>query len=159
MAGYAHNIRTLPIAWAEFGRSVGEVEHTVEQETGKDVLLIGMDRYFIASEMAFYVPGGINSVQASVGRGVVGGNSLMYDYWSKSADLQGRTAVLVALKRGDLDQESLPQRFSKLTDITEQKVTKQGAPVGSFFYRVGYGLKACVPSSATVSSCETTSDD
>jgi dolichol-phosphate mannosyltransferase len=159
MVGYAHNIRTLPIAWAEFGRSVGEVEQTVKQETGKDVLLIGMDRYFIASEMAFYVPGGQNAVQASVGRGVVGGDSLMYDYWSKSADLQGRTAVLVALKRGDLDQDSLPQRFSRLTDITEQKVTKQGAPVGSFFYRVGYGLKACLPSSATVSSCQAASDD
>ncbi len=32
----------------------GLIERSVEQETGKQVLLAGMDKYFVASEIAFY---------------------------------------------------------------------------------------------------------
>jgi dolichol-phosphate mannosyltransferase len=157
MVGYAHNIRTLPIAWEEFGKSVAEIEHSVVQSTGKDALLIGMDRYFITSEMAFYVRQHQDSARDYTGRVAVGGDSLMYDYWFKPGDTLGRTAILVALKKNDLQHDSLPQRFSELSEIKEQKVTKQGVPVGSFFYRVGYGLRNCLPSTGT--PCASTSGD
>ena len=143
MVGYNGNIRTLPVAWQEFGREAGLIERAVEQATGKEALLVGMDKYFLTSEIAFYNRLDQDAVRSSVGRGAVGQDSLMYDYWFKPADLQGRNVILFSLKRNELEQDSLGEQFSHLTEIQNQKVTKQGAPVGSFFYRIGYDLRNC----------------
>ncbi|MBB3458239.1 dolichol-phosphate mannosyltransferase [Rhizobium sp. BK313] len=151
MVGHFGNIRTLPVAWQEFGRETGLIEHSVEQETGKQVLLAGMDKYFVASEIAFYDRVDDDAVRTSVGRGAFGQDSLMYGYWFKPADLQGRTVILFGLKRGDLEQASLSTLFSRITEIKEQQVTKHGAPVGSFFYRIGYDLRSCLPLVAQIS--------
>jgi putative flippase GtrA len=40
-----------------------------------------------------------------------------------------------------LQLDSFLQRFSELTEFKELRVTKKGVSVGSFFYRVGYGLR------------------
>ncbi|MDL2398236.1 glycosyltransferase family 39 protein [Rhizobium mayense] len=141
LVGHFGNIRTLPVAWEEFGHEAGLIERNVEQETGKQVLLAGMDRYFVASEIAFYDRVDDDAVRTSVGRGALGLDSLMYGYWFKPADMQGRNVILFGLKRGDLEQASFNGLFSRLSEIKEQKVTKQGAPVGSFFYRIGYDLR------------------
>jgi hypothetical protein len=130
------------------GKSVAEIERSVVQSTGKDALLIGMDRYFIASEMAFYVRQNQDSACNSAGRGAVGGDSPRCDYRFQPGDTLGRTAIVVALKKDDLQQDSFLQWFSELTEIKEQRVTKEGVPVGSFFQRVGYGLRNCLWSKA-----------
>jgi dolichol-phosphate mannosyltransferase len=145
MVGHFGNIRTLPVAWQEFGRQTELIEQSVEQETGKQVLLAGMDKYFVASEIAFYNRDDDDAVQTSVGRGALGQDSLMYGYWFKPGDLQGRNVILFGLKRGDLERASLDPLFSRITEIKEQQVTKHGEPVGSFFYRVGYDLRSCLP--------------
>ncbi|MDL2407041.1 glycosyltransferase family 39 protein [Rhizobium calliandrae] len=142
LVGHFGNIRTLPVAWQEFGHEAGLIERNVEKETGEQVLLAGMDRYFVASEIAFYDRVDDDAVRTSVGRGALGLDSLMYGYWFKPADLQGRNVILFGLKRGDLEQASFDGLFSRLSEIKEQKVTKQGAPVGSFFYRIGYDLRS-----------------
>ncbi|PZM14482.1 glycosyltransferase family 39 protein [Rhizobium tubonense] len=142
MVGYFGSVRTLPVAWEEFGAEAGRIERSVEQATGKQVLLAGMDRYFVASEIAFYDREDRDAVRTSVGRGPFGGDGLMYDYWFKPADMQGRTVILYGLKRNDLDQDSIGGHFSRLTEILEQKVTKNGTAVGSFFYRIGYDFRS-----------------
>lgn len=152
MVGYFGNIRTLPVAWEEFGQQAGLIERTVEQATGKEVLLAGMDKYFVASEIAFYNRQDQDTVRTSVGRGPFGEDGLMYDYWFKPADMKGRTVILYGLKRNDLDQDTIAGHFARLTDIIEQKVTKNGAPVGSFFYRIGYDFRSCLPLVASTSA-------
>lgn len=140
--GYVHNIRTLPVAWAEFGQAVGAVETAVAKESAAPVVLIGTDKYFLASEMAFYAqPERIRD--NSIGQSAIGGSSLMYDIWHPAETVRGSTAVLVSLRRSELQQDDIPQYFSRLTDIQEQVVRKNGAVVGSFYYRVGYNLGAC----------------
>jgi dolichol-phosphate mannosyltransferase len=64
----------------------------------------------------------------------------MYDIWHPAETVWGSTAVLVSLKRSELQQDDIPQYFSRLTDIQEQVVRKNGVVVGSFYYRVGYDL-------------------
>ena len=141
MAGYVGTIRTLPVAWRELGTAVGLVQQSVEEATGAQVLLIGMDKYFLASEVAFYNRRDGNGVDSSVGSGAVGKNSLMYDYWFKPEDLRGKTAVLFSLKRHELEQEGLAERFSRLTEIQQQEITKHGVNIGSFYYRTGFDLR------------------
>jgi dolichol-phosphate mannosyltransferase len=143
MVGHLGNIRTLPVAWKEFGKEAGLVERNVEASTGQNVLLIGTDRYFITSELAFYNRQDRDSVSTAVGRGALGGDSLMYDYWFKPADLQGKTVVLYGLNKNEVENGSLGRYFSRLSEIKEQVVTKRGVLVGSFFYRIGYELRSC----------------
>ncbi|AYG63481.1 glycosyltransferase family 39 protein [Rhizobium jaguaris] len=157
LVGHFGNIRTLPVAWQEFGHQAGLIERNVEQETGKQVLLAGMDKYFVASEIAFYDRVDDDAVRTSMGRGALGQDSLMYGYWFKPADVQGRNVILFGLKKGDLEQTSLDGLFSRLSEIKEQKVTKHGAPVGSFYYRIGYDLRSCPPLATQIPgvSCNT----
>lgn len=153
--GYINNIRTLPVAWSEFGQAVGSVEAAAAKENTAPVVLIGTDKYFLASEMAFYAhqPQGIRD--NSVGLSAIGGGSLMYDIWHPAETVQGSTAVLVSIKRSELQQDDISQYFSRLTDIQEQIVQKNGTIVGSFYYRIGYDLGTCkhagvpCPSSST----------
>jgi dolichol-phosphate mannosyltransferase len=136
-------IRTLPVAWQELGHTVGLIQDSVEQASGMPALLIGMDRYFLASQIAFYNRQSKDPVNSSVGSGVLGKNSLMYNYWFQPADFRGSNAILISLKRHELEQDSLSRRFHRITEIRQQDVIKQGVSVGSFYYRVGYTLRDC----------------
>ncbi|MBZ5763386.1 glycosyltransferase family 39 protein [Rhizobium sp. VS19-DR104.2] len=69
LVGHLGNIRTLPVAWDAFGHQVGLVQQAVEKEMGQSVLLAGMDKYFVASEIAFYNRQGPDVIQKSVGAG------------------------------------------------------------------------------------------
>lgn len=141
--GYRHNIRTLPVAWNEFGGAVAGIEQAVESQSDKPVVLIGMDQYFLASEMAFYVrPDGIPTAD-SVGRSAIGSRSLMYDVWFPPGVSNGKTALMVSLGKGELERPDLASRFSRLTGIRERIVEKSGRKIGSFYYRVGYDLRTC----------------
>nr|WP_200991910.1 glycosyltransferase family 39 protein [Rhizobium rhizogenes]QCL10605.1 dolichyl-phosphate-mannose-mannosyltransferase family protein [Rhizobium rhizogenes] len=154
--GYINNIRTLPVAWSEFGQAVGSIEAAVAKESTAPVVLIGTDKYFLASEMAFYArqPQGVRD--NSVGQSAIGGSSLMYDIWHPAETVRGSTAVLVSVKRSELQQDDIPQYFSRLTDIQEQAVRKHGAVVGSFYYRIGYDLGNCA---GTGMPCRSSSGD
>jgi dolichol-phosphate mannosyltransferase len=142
-AGHLGNLRTLPVAWDEFGRQVGLVRQTVEKETGQSVLLAGMDKYFVASEIAFYDRQGPDIAQRSVGAGPFGNDSLMYGYWFKPTDMQGRTIILFGVKSSDVEQRDLGRYFERLTEIKTQTISKRGTPIGKFYYRVGYSYRGC----------------
>ncbi|MEP7455478.1 glycosyltransferase family 39 protein [Phyllobacterium sp. SB3] len=154
--GYIGTIRTLPVAWQEFGTAVGTVQKSVAERTGKPVLLIGMDRYFLASQTAFYNRLDKDPVGSSVGSGVVGKNSLMYNHWFDPADMKGNNAILFSLKRHELEQDTLDDHFQHLTDIRQQEVLKQGVPVGNFYYRVGYDFRGCpyITEKTPLNSCK-----
>jgi dolichol-phosphate mannosyltransferase len=147
--GYRHNIRTLPVAWDEFGLTVAGIEKAVSSQSDKSVVLIGMDKYFLASEMAFYArPDGPGRLD-SIGRSAIGGGSLMYDIWFPPKISDGKTALMISLNRPELEKDQLANRFSRMTDIREQIVRKRGAVIGSFYYRVGYDLRSCCLTDAT----------
>lgn len=141
--GHFSNIRTLPIVWDELGRQAGLIKQAVDKETGQGSLIVGMDRYYVASEVAFYNRQSENAVQASVGGSALGNDSLMYGYWYKPSEMRGRPLVMLGVKSGDLEQDDLGRYFSRLTEIKSQTVSKDGMPIGQFFYRIGYGYRDC----------------
>lgn len=146
--GYRQNIRTLPIAWSEFGNAVANIERAAAGQSDKPVVLIGMDQYFVSSEMAFYVrPNGIPASN-SIGRSALGTDSLMYDLWFPPSLSEGKTALMVSLGRGELERPDLAARFSRMSDISEQVVERRGKKIGSFYYRLGYDLRPCPPNAS-----------
>jgi dolichol-phosphate mannosyltransferase len=139
--GYRDSLRGLPVAWRAFGAEVTVIEEDVRLATGQEPLLVGMDKYFLASEIAFYGGNGDGAVDSAAGRGVLGGNSLMYDYWFPGDQQAGRTLILFSLKPEDLKTRFLAAHFAKLGALEERVVYKQGAPVGRFYYRIGYDFR------------------
>jgi hypothetical protein len=108
-----------------------------EQTTGAEPLMIGLDPYNIASQLAFYGDG----VMSSVGRGVLGQDSLMYAYWFQPEPLRGRPAVMFAFKRKQIDDPALANHFTALSDLKERVIIKDGKPAGRFYYRIGYEFR------------------
>ena len=84
----------LPVAWAQMGKAVEEIENAVESGTGQEPLVVGMDKYFIASSLAFYrhspVRNLLEGVEHTTSRNLVGKDALMYDYWHLPSEPSNR---------------------------------------------------------------------
>ena len=52
--GYDKHIEAVPIGWRSLSAHIVETANAYRKESGGDVLIVGMDRYAIASELAFY---------------------------------------------------------------------------------------------------------
>ena len=143
------SLKEIPIGWKEFGEQIEKIETDLEIATGKEPLRVGMDRYFLSSEIAFYDPDQ-DGVPYTAGRSLFGFDSLMYDRWFPSAAAKGRDILLVSRgSDGLLAAKSLSARFRTLGPIQEHIVDKGGISVGRFYYRIGY---AYIPVAAAAPS-------
>lgn len=142
------DLRIVPGGWKALGLRVDEIEQAVRNDTGEEPLIVGMDRYFISSELAFYDPdrAGANDVG---GTGLFGGRSLMYDYWVHPGDQSRNNIVLVSLKPDQIEGRSLLCFFETLDPVKKETLYSDGQAIGHFFYRVGYGYKT-LPASGCV---------
>ena len=130
----------LPVAWEEMMQSVETIERELERETGRPPIVIGLSNYFISAEHAFYDPGG-DGVDETGGRGLLGYNGWMWDYWQKSEDYAGYDVILLSFEEPYQDRARFEQRFAAITDTRQVPVMKSGRVAGSFFYRIGYGYR------------------
>ena len=139
------SLKAIPIGWKEFGAEVEKIVTDIENATGKEPLRVGMDRYFLSSEIAFYDPDQ-DAVPHTAGRSLFGLDSLMYDRWFPSAAAKGRDILLVSrLSGGLIAAELLSARFQTLGPIQEHIVHKGAIPVGRFYWRIGYSYKPNEP--------------
>ena len=138
--GYRGSLRDLPIAWQEFGKTAEEIEDQVELATGREPLLVGMDTYFLTSQLAFYRRNEKDPVENNVGRAIFNSNSLMYNYWFLCNEQDDRTVIMFNLKPDELSNDSLSTWFKEMDPVQMRLVYKAGALVGKFYYRVGYGF-------------------
>jgi len=133
------SLKAIPIGWKEFGAEVEKIATDIENATGKEPLRVGMDRYFLSSEIAFYDPDQ-DAVPHTAGRSLFGLDSLMYDRWIPPAVAKGRDILLVSRRSGGrIAAESLSAWFRTLGPIQEHIVHKGAIPVGRFYWRIGYG--------------------
>ena len=54
--GYGRHAELVPVGWRELGRQIHGLARCVAETERSDPLIVGMDRYAIASELAFYAP-------------------------------------------------------------------------------------------------------
>ena len=138
---YPDDFRVVPIAWKEFGQSVEEIEDRVESTVGREPVLVGMDKYNLASQIAFYGRDKSDSIHDTVGRGLLGLGSLMFDYWLPEVVEDGRPVIMISLTPEELSDYLLAGRFRELEPVAEHVVYKAGARAGHFYYRVGHGFR------------------
>ncbi len=143
--------KVQPVAWRLMGEDVEKIESEIAARTGERPLVVGMDKYNLASELAFYARGEGESVEEAVAntasRNLFGGGALMYEIWSPAEKFSGRTLLLISFTRQALSDGALAGYAQNLGPIEERSIVKFGVPAGRYYYRVvdGYRSDAAAP--------------
>ena len=100
----------LPVAWDDLGTQVEDIAARMRSRDGTAPLVVGMNRYMLASELAFYARDPGHAVRNTTSQHLFGPSGLMYEQWFPSRLQEGRTLLLVALDAPELaDARLLPQ--------------------------------------------------
>lgn len=138
---------SLPIAWNAYGDRLETIETHIESEIKTDPMIVGLDKYWLASEASFYDPDGSvesqydGSPPVIAGEGLFGGNSLMWNFWVTPQSVMGHTALLVSFKEDGLTKESVTRHFSSLGAITRESLRRSNNEIGHFYWRIGYNYR------------------
>jgi dolichol-phosphate mannosyltransferase len=132
------------VGYRDLGEQIEQIENDIESASGMEPLVVGMDKYRIASLLAFYRPGITPSSESTLKESVIktvgchlfGGNSLMFQYWSPKTVNEDQIMILVSAKRSYLEGSNIHSRVREMGDIQKIVVRKNGKPVGSYFYVV-----------------------
>jgi len=135
------NRMTLPIAWGEMARLVEQIEAPFEEPSEQNLIVVGMDKYAISSELAFYDPDGDGMSEMS-GQHLFGENSLMWASWKPLSSARGKSVLMVAFRQEDIQNPVLAKYFERIDPVLQQNIAKNGRTAVRFFYRVGYGYRA-----------------
>ena len=141
---YASNIAILPVGWPELSRSVERQKQTLRVNGPARVLIVGMDRDFLASEAAFYQLDQDRAVRETTGGHLFEGHSLMYAYWFPPPEQDGCTLLLVSFRRNELKGRAINRRCQGSGPIVEQKIQVHGCPVRTYYTRVAYNYHSRV---------------
>ncbi len=145
---YSQNLYLL--GWPGFGREIQALAEQIERETNEKILVVGMDRNRIASGLAFYRTKAIEPSTDPVGREpafqtsswhLFGGKSLMYEYWFPTEAQNNKTLLLVSRSIANLTSDDVLSRVRQANDIKEITFSKNGKPVGRYYYRLIKGYQ------------------
>ena len=139
------------IGWPAATKELRTVHDRIARETGVSPVIVGMDKYNTASQIAFYgarpfvLPGQAPLQATSIE--AFTGNSLMFNYWDPPGQFRGRTLVMVARNREYLATDRLAPHFGELdTTIHPLRLANtgpggDGRRIADYFYRIGYDFR------------------
>jgi dolichol-phosphate mannosyltransferase len=139
--GYGNHAELIPVGWRELGRQIHGIAAEIAKTSGGDPLIVGMDRYAIASELAFYAPDQSKAVRETSSGHLFGQMGLMYERWFPLAAERGRTLLLVAWRRDDLAAGRLQSSVERLEPIAEGTLMRDDEVVRPYYYRLAYGYR------------------
>jgi dolichol-phosphate mannosyltransferase len=149
--GVGYTVRHFPIGWDELGREIELVEDDLELTSKTEPLIVGVDQYYLASEIAFYRrKSGANStglkkaeaVEHTTSWQVFGQDGLMYGYWFDPLSIGDSPLILVGYKPEELDRQQIILQFRELGAIKQLDTFKNSFPTRRFYYRICHGYKA-----------------
>jgi dolichol-phosphate mannosyltransferase len=139
--GYDKHIEAVPVGWRDLSAHIMSVAATFRRETGSEPLIVGMDRYAIASELAFY--GGAREALglATATSNLFGGMGLMYELWMPPQAQNGRNLLLVAWTPGELEDPLIEARVQRLGPIEDDVLTRNGVEVRHYYHRLAFNYR------------------
>jgi dolichol-phosphate mannosyltransferase len=140
--GYGKHIELIPVGWRDFSRRITATAAAIRKETGSGPLIVGMDRYAIASELAFYGAEATKSAVETSSAHLFGGIGLMYERWAPPELQEGRTLLLVAWDPGDLTGKSIESHAERWGPVEDDVLRRDGAAVRHYYHRVAYNYRA-----------------
>ena len=136
---YSEHMELVPEGWRALGAQTDELVAQVRAATGSQPLVVGMDRYETASELAFYSTNPAAAVRTRTTAHLFGKTGLMYERWFPLAQQAGRTLILIAWDRRDLSDQQISPYVDRLGPIREGILSRGGVPIRHYYYRIVYG--------------------
>jgi dolichol-phosphate mannosyltransferase len=143
--GYGAHIELVPVAWRDLSRRIAAATLAIRQETGNEPLIVGMDRYAIASELAFYGAERTAAAPETSSAHLFGGIGLMYERWTPAESQRGRTLLLIAWSRGEITGPSIESHADRLGPIEDEVLTRDGKVVRHYYQRLAYNYRITPP--------------
>ena len=140
--GYSERMEVMPLAWKDFGKQIHAIAQDAGKEAGGEPLIVGMDRYAIASEVAFYGAGDTALVPETSGAHLFERTALMYARWIPMTSQEGRTLLLVAWDEQDLADHCVESRAQHLGPLQSGVLMRDNRAVRRYFYRLAYGYQS-----------------
>jgi dolichol-phosphate mannosyltransferase len=140
--GYGKHIELAPVGWREFSRRIMETAAAIRTETGSDPLIVGMDRYAIASELAFYGAERTRSAVDTSSAHLFGGIGLMYERWTPAEMQEGRTLLLVAWDPADLTGKAVELHAERWGPVEDEVLRRDGQVVRHYYHRLAYNYRS-----------------
>jgi dolichol-phosphate mannosyltransferase len=139
--GYSQQTELVPVGWRDFGGQIDRIATAIRGQQQHGLLIVGMDRYAIASEVAFYSPDQSRAVADTSSGHLFDGMGLMYERWFPTHEQSGRTLLLVAWDAPSLDATQLAPHVERLDPLHEGTLLRAGHIVRRYYYRVAYGYR------------------
>jgi dolichol-phosphate mannosyltransferase len=133
------HMELIPLGWRDLGRQIDVIAADARAKYGVDTLVVGMDRYAIASELAFYSHDQTVSVARTSSAHLFDDMGLMYEQWFPVDHQTGRTLVLVAWNADALSAVRLTKHVASQEPIGEGAVMRNGVLLRRYYYRVVHG--------------------
>jgi dolichol-phosphate mannosyltransferase len=139
--GYGNHPELIPVGWRELSSRVAATAAASRRDSGTDPLIVGMDRYAIASELAFYGVERTNTAVETSSAHLFGGIGLMYERWTPPELQQGRTLLLIAWDPRDLAGDNIDSHFERLGSIEDGVLMRGGQVVRRYYQRLAYNYR------------------
>jgi dolichol-phosphate mannosyltransferase len=140
--GYGSHLELVPVGWRDLGRQINAIAVDIRRQSGLEPVIVGMDRYELASQLTFYAPDHARSVKETSSRNLFGQNGLMYGRWASSLAVGNRPLILVAWDPHDISDELTAPYVTTLGPPKEGELTRAGTEIRNFHYRIAQGLAA-----------------
>jgi dolichol-phosphate mannosyltransferase len=139
---YSANPLPLPVVWRDLGFKVEAIAGAAPP--GAAPLVVAMNRYMLASELAFYSSDPVRSARNTTSQNLFGLSGLMYERWFPAAAQTGRSLLLVALEPAEMADARLAPYVDQLGPVQTGTLQRNGRTTGVFYYRTagGYHLPA-----------------
>lgn len=138
--GYSERLELVPVGWRDLGRQINSIANDIHRQSGMEPVIVGMDRYELASQLAFYLPDHHRSVNDTSSRNLFGQNGLMYGRWASSLVVGNRPLLLVAWDPHDLSDAMTTPYAATLDPPKVGVLSRDGIVIRDFHYRVARGL-------------------
>jgi dolichol-phosphate mannosyltransferase len=139
--GYGPHMEVVPVGWRDLGKQLAAIEDGIREKTGTEPLVVGMERYAVASELAFYTPDRKRAVSQTASDHLFGGVGLMYERWFPSRAQAGRTLLLIGFKPEDLVGPDIESRAQRLGPLKDGVLTRDGRVIRRYYYRLAYNYR------------------
>ncbi len=151
LPGVPYPENSMFLGWQKMAQQIEYIENEIEHDTGLEPLVVGMDKYRVASELAFYRTKNqkdpMNQLENegvlfTSGRHLFGSNSLMYSYWLPKQKVGNGQMILVSRKYTDLLKPSINSHIDEISKIHTKIIKKNGVPIARYYYRIVEGYRS-----------------
>jgi len=113
--------------WEQLGAAVDREVAAMAKETGEHPFVVGMSKYYIAAELAFYT----NRSYDIFSMDLLGGKGLAFKYWTNREELRNRDALVIT--KGLPNIHLLANYFLQVSEEVKRiDIVRQGEIIRSF---------------------------